>query len=46
MLIERSAPGDPALARDFLEKAVGEYRRAGLRFYEDIATQKLENLPK
>ncbi len=45
MLMERSAPGDPALARDFLEKAIVEYRSAGLQFYEDIATKKLENLP-
>jgi hypothetical protein len=45
MLMERSAPGYPSLARDFLEKAIIEYRSAGLQLYEDIATKKLENLP-
>ena len=45
MLMQRSAPGDPALSRDFLEKAIIEYRSAGLQLYEDIATKKMENLP-
>jgi hypothetical protein len=44
MLLERSASNDPALARDFLEKAIAEYREAGLPFYENIASNKLETL--
>ncbi len=43
MLMERSAPGDLAPAREFLEKAVAEYRDCWITFLREYCFQKIGN---